>query len=232
MEGLIIVLLAIMSGIILYMLLNQRSFQRLDHTRLNREDEQREHFEHRLRRLEQAMQQAARPDPELAMQLAGELRDFQSQGRVALERTSSLMQSQLATLSARLSELERYGGNGDTTVVRDALLETREQLQELDISLAAEQDTKRRLVQRVELLEDHLRRIDPLFAADQEDLAAVAAGRSISPAASQFLLSNEKYEQIAQMMIRNADFADICRNLNVSRSEIELVEAMAFRRSA
>ena len=31
-----------MSGIILYMLLNQRSFQRLDHTRLNREDEQRE----------------------------------------------------------------------------------------------------------------------------------------------------------------------------------------------
>ncbi|MCB1216810.1 hypothetical protein KDL44_05420 [bacterium] len=228
-----IVLLAIMSGIILYMLLNQRSFQRVDHTRLNREDELREHTEQRLRRLELAMQQAAQVDQLDAQRLAAALREQQQQGRSALERTSTLMQSQLAALSGRIGELEeRPDARQTDKVLRGALLETREQLQELELNLAAEQDVKLRMMQRVELLEEHLRRIDPDYAADCTDIAAATATRELSPAASQFLMSNEKYEQIAEMMIRNADFADICRDLKVSRSEIELVEAMAFRRSA
>ena len=221
-----------MSGIILYMLLNQRNFQRLDHVRLNQEDELREHNERRIRRLEEAMRQSGSAEPQAAMQLALQLREQQQRLGQSLERTSSLMQSQLAALSQRVSESQDGNPAKQVSIVTEGLLETRDRLQELELELAAQQDSKRKLLQRIELLEAHLQGIDPDFS--HELLAEVSASpqRELCETASQFFLSNEKYEQIAEMMIRNADFADICRDLKVSRNEIELVEAMAFRRSA
>jgi hypothetical protein len=231
-----IILLAIMSGIILYMLLNQRGFQRVDHAQLNRADEQREHLEHRLQRMEQAMRQATGSSSEDARNLATRLREHEIRSQQNLERTSSLMQSQLATLSQRLLELDNPQVADKTRLLAEGLVETRARLQELELELAAEQELKHRLALRVDDLEALLANALPQAAvpASQPQAAAVAAGagRTLSAQASQFFLSNEKYEQIAEMMIRNADFADICRDLRVSRSEIELVEAMAFRRSA
>lgn len=230
-----IILLAIMSGIILYMLLNQRGYQRVDHTQLSLADEQREHFEHRLQRLEQSMRQSGGISSEDARSLATRLREQEIRSQQNLERTSSLMQSQLAALSQRLSGLDIPLAADKTRLLADGLVETRARLQELELELAAEQELKHRLLLRVEALECHPAQPTEaeLHDSSAENAPVTDSGsRILSPQARQFFLSNEKYEQIAEMMIRNADFADICRDLRVSRSEIDLVEVMAFRRSA
>ena len=230
-----IILLAIMSGIILYVLLNQRGYQRIDHSQLSRTDEQREYLEHRMQQLEQSMRQAAEVSTGDARQLAARLREAELRSQQGLERTSSLMQSQLISLAQRLGGLDAPAVLERTRLLADGLVETRERLQELELELAAEQALKLRLVQRMETLEAALLASGTALPDQATGSAAPVVeqpDRKLSTHAAQFFLSNEKYEQIAEMMIRNADFADICRDLRVSRSEIELVEAMAFRRSA